>query len=106
MTQVVIASRLSDGIVVFLKATGTPGCAAWVLTLEAADVADSDERAAQLLGLGEADAAENQVILDPYLIDVEEQGGQLRPTKFREVIRCLGPTVRPDFGKQSQGPEA
>ena len=105
MGQVVIASRLSDGLVVLLKATATPDSAAWVPTLGAAEIADGDGRAAELLRIGEADAAENQVIIDPYLIDVEEQGGQLRPTKFREVIRCLGPTVRPDFGPQAEGSE-
>jgi hypothetical protein len=106
MTQVVIASRLSDGIVVFLKETATRGSAAWVLELGAADLADSDGRAAELLRIGEADAAENQAIVDPYLIDVEEHGGQLCPTKYREVIRCLGPTTRLDLGKQAEGPEA
>ena len=106
MAQVVIASRLSDGRVVFLKETATPGSAEWVLELGAADIADSDGRAAELLDLGEADAAENHVIVEPYLIDVEEHGGQLRPTKYREVIRCLGPTIRLDLGKQAEGPEA
>lgn len=105
MTQVVIASRLSDGRVVFLKAT-TSGSAEWVLTLGAAEIADAEERANELLSIGEADAVENQVIIDPYLIDVEEHDGELRPTKYREVIRCLGPTIRLDLGKQAEGPEA
>lgn len=106
MAQVVIASRLSDGLVVFLKQTPSPASPPWVLTLASADVAESDERAALLLRIGEADAAANQAIVDPYLIEVEEHGGRLRPTKFREVIRCLGPTVRPDFGKPVDGPKA
>ena len=106
MAQVVIASRLSDGLVVFLKGAAASGAAEWVLELDAAETADDDARAAELLKLGEADAAENQVIIDPYLIDVEEQDGQLRPTKFREIIRCFGPTIRFDLGKQAERREA
>ena len=106
MAQVVIASRLSDGIVVFLKEVAAGGRADWVPELGSAEVADSDERAAELLCAGEADAAEHQVIIDPYLIDVERHEGQLRPTKFREIIRCLGPTIRLDLGKQAEGREA
>jgi hypothetical protein len=45
-------------------------------------------------------------VLDPYLIDVELDGGALRPTKYREAIRCLGPTNRQDLGKQSEGARA
>ncbi len=103
--QVVIASRLSDGLVVFLK-RATGGSLEWVATLKDADIAESDERAAELLEAGEAEAADKQVVIDPYLIDVERGDGQFRPTKFREVIRCLGPTIRVDFGTQFEGPEA
>jgi len=106
MAQVVIASRLSDGRVVFLKETVGPDSAEWVLALEGADRADGDERATALLRLAETDAAENQTIIDPYLIDVEESGGQLRPTRYREVLRCLGPSVRLDLGKQAESQEA
>jgi hypothetical protein len=106
MAQVVIASRLSDGLVVFLKETTVAGPADWVLQLSKAEVADNDERAAELLAIAEADAAKTQSVIDVYLIDVEEEGGELRPTKYREVIRCLGPTIRLDLGKQAEGPEA
>ena len=104
--QVLIASRLSDGLVVFLRRTAG-GSLEWVATLKDAEIAESDECAAELLEAGEAAAAEKQVIIDPYLIDVErEGGGPFRPTKFREVIRCLGPTIRVDFGTQTEGREA
>ncbi|MEO1934705.1 MAG: DUF2849 domain-containing protein [Myxococcales bacterium] len=105
MGQVVIASRLSDGLVVFLRDKADPsggagnGRADWVLQLADAEVADDDSRAAELLALGEADGAAIQSVVDIYLIEVEEETGQLRPTKAREAIRCFGPTVRPDLGK-------
>jgi hypothetical protein len=106
MAQVVIASRLSDGLVVFLKETTVAGPADWVLQLSEAEVAANDERAAELLAIAEADAAKTQSVIDVYLIDVEEEGGELRPTKYREAIRCLGPTIRLDLGKQAEGSEA
>ena len=107
MAQVVIASRLSDGLVVFLRRLEeAPQSVEWVLRLDEAEVAEDAPRAAELLGLGEADATEHHSVIDVYLIDVEEEGGRLRPTKFRETIRCAGPTIRPDLGKQADRPEA
>jgi hypothetical protein len=107
MSQVVIASRLSDGLVVFLStdAGAASGRAEWKLRLEQATLADTEAHAEELLALGESDAAARHEVVDPYLIEVEESGGRLRPTKYREVIRCLGPTIRPDLGKQAEGPE-
>ena len=106
MSQVVIASDLSDGRVVFLSRDARPGAVAWVRHLEDSAVANDEDRASELLSLGEADAEARHEVVDPYLIDVEERAGELRPTKYREVIRCLGPTIRPDLGKQARGPTA
>ena len=112
MGQVVIASRLSDGLVVFLRdsAGGSGGAgkgpAVWVLQLAEAEVAEDDSRAAELLAIGEADGAEHQSVVDIYLIEIKDEGGQLRPTKAREVIRCFGPTVRPDLGKLAEAENA
>ena len=105
MSQVVIASRLSDGLVVFLSTAGGSD-ARWVLQLDGATLAGSDDEAAALLSLGENDATTRHEVVDPYLIEVQEEGGRLRPTKYREEIRCLGPTIRTDLGKQAEGPEA
>ena len=101
MGQVVIASRLSDGLVVFLREASDKR-ADWVLQLAEGEVAEDDSRAAALLAIAETDAAEHQSVVDIYLIDVIEEGGQLRPTKGREAIRCLGPTIRRDLGKQAE----
>ena len=106
MAQVLIASRLSDGLVVFLSGATSAGCSDWVLYLDAAAVARDDARASELLAIGEADAAIRHIVVEPYLIDVEDQDGKLRPTKYRELIRCLGPTTRLDHGKQAESSEA
>lgn len=103
MSRIVIASRLSDGIVVFLSKESTEKKAVWALQINAAALAEDDARADALLAIGEASAAEIQDVVDPYLIDVVEEAGQLRPTKYREAIRALGPTNRTDLGKQSEG---
>ena len=105
MAQVVIASRLSDGLVVFLREAATPGRADWVLEFTQAEIAESDSRAAELLAVGETDAAERHTIVDPYLIDVKEEGGAFRPTKYREAIRCFGPSIRLDLGKRAESAE-
>ena len=106
MAQIVIANYLASGRVVFLAKGSAAGSVAWGELIDSAEVAQDDERANELLGLAEADVAERNQVMDPYLIDVEEEGGQLRPTKYREAIRALGPTIRQDLGKQAEGAEA
>jgi len=106
MSQVVIASRLSDGLVVFVSRGAREGAVEWVRDLEAAELAEDEAGAAALLALGEADAEARHEVVDPYLIDVRRDEGQLRPTKYREAIRCLGPTIRTDLGPQAEGSEA
>ena len=38
-----------------------------------------------------------------YLFDAERRDGRIRASHIRERIRTLGPTVRPDLGKQAEG---
>jgi sulfite reductase (NADPH) hemoprotein beta-component len=106
MAQIVIASDLGSGRVVFLAKGSTEGAVSWGGLIETSEVAADDALADALLAMAEADAAARHEVVDPYLIDVEEEGGALRPTKYREAIRCLGPTNRPDLGKQAEGAEA
>ena len=102
MDQVVIANRLSDGLVVFLAAAPGSARGEWKLQLSEASVAREDVRAKELLALGLAAAREEHKVIDPYLIEVEETAEGLRPTVYRERIRCQGPTVRMDLGKQAE----
>ena len=93
--QVVTANRLDDGLVVFLTADG-----GWSENILDSRVADGKEAAAVLLK--EASAPElDVVIVGPYLIDVEQGDGGLVPTKYREVLRTKGPSVREDLGYQA-----
>ncbi|MGE0151132.1 MAG: DUF2849 domain-containing protein [Reyranellaceae bacterium] len=81
------ANRLRDGAVVFRTLTG-----GWSSRIADAEVAASEAEAARLLAAAERDAA-NAVVVGPYLIDVREVDGELRPASLRERIRAFGPTT-------------
>jgi hypothetical protein len=89
--QMVLASRLADGRVVFLG----PGNG-WVDTIAAGAVAADADTAARLLAAAKADESRNLVV-DPYLVDITEENGRRRPVVWREAIRAEGPTVRTDL---------
>ena len=95
MPQVVIANRLTDGRVVFL-AEGD----AWVSSVDDARVEEPGAGADALLAAGQRLEAKQEVV-GAELIDVAVDGGKVTPTKYREAIRALGPTNRPDLGKQA-----
>lgn len=93
--QVVTANRLDDGLVVFLTADG-----GWSESIDQARVADGKEAGNALLA--EASVPELDIIIvGPYLIEVEQQDGGLVPTKYREILRTKGPSVRQDLGYQA-----
>jgi hypothetical protein len=96
MMYVVIANRLRDGLVAFLDSEG-----GWAHFIDGARVARSDEDGEEILAIAQKCAEQNQIV-DPMLIEVVEEHGKLRPTKYREAIRAMGPTVRPDLGKQAE----
>ena len=83
--QVVTANRLRDGIVVYLAADG-----GW--RERVADAALADDQGERLMALASA-AVEARLVVDPYLIEVVEDGGLVRPSRYREVIRATGPSV-------------
>lgn len=94
--RIVTANRLIDGRVVYLTPdddwSAAPEAAAW-----------AEDRTAQeaLLCQGQKQASDC-VVVDPYLIDVAVgDDGRPRPTRNREIIRSLGPSVRTDLGRQA-----
>ena len=98
--QVLSANRLNDGLVVYLVADDT-----WSEDIEVSEVA-GDEGSANALLTRATQAASDQKIVDPYLIEVAVVGGEIRPTKYREFIRATGPSVRADLSKQNYVPGA
>ena len=95
--RILTANLLQDGIVVFL---GTGG--AWAPSLERALLAHSDEDAEQLEAQGGHAAAAN-LIIDPYLIEVEDAGSEPSPVAFRERMRARGPSVNLEFNSKTNG---
>lgn len=85
--QMIIASNLSDGFVVFLTEDG-----GWTRDIDSGAVAEDDQQAEELLATAKAAEADNRVI-DPYLIPVEVEGGLRKPTQYREYIRARGPSI-------------
>jgi hypothetical protein len=93
MNQVITASRLRDGAVVFLGPK-----LQWVERLAEAEVFGAVETSTEALKAAQKDEAEN-VVLDIYAIDVADRHGAWVPVKLREAIRAQGPTVHPEHGK-------
>ncbi len=97
MNGMITANRLSDGLVVFLDAAG-----AWTEDFHAGVVLTEEAAKTQALAEAAKAAAEN-VVVEPYWIDLETRAGHLVPKALREAIRATGPTVRSDLGKQAMG---
>ena len=85
--QMIIANTLADGFVVFLTSDGS-----WTPAIAAGVVAEDDQQAAAMLAQAMQAEADNLVI-DPYLIPIEIDAGERKPTEYREYIRATGPTV-------------
>ena len=85
--QAVTGNDAANGVVVFRTPRG-----AWSRHLAEAQVVVTEDSAEALLALAMADAADN-IVVDPYLIDVAKDERGVRALKFREAIRAEGPTV-------------
>ncbi len=95
LPAIVIANDLLSGDVVFLGAAG------WELTHHRAAVASDQSAADALLARAKLDVVANRIV-DPYLAQVQIGGdGAPVPVHYREKMRTLGPTTRPDLGKQA-----
>jgi hypothetical protein len=97
MQEMITANRLSDGLVVFLDAAG-----GWSEDFHKGAIVEDADAKAKALAVANQAAADN-LIVDPYPIELELRAGHLAPKALRERIRATGPTVRTDLGKQTQG---
>jgi sulfite reductase (NADPH) hemoprotein beta-component len=87
--RMVTANRLHDGAVVYLAADDD-----WTRNVESGLAANTED-ADKLMTTAE-EAVHNQLIVAPYLIDVEvdvQSSRPVRPIRFREQIRAKGPTI-------------
>jgi hypothetical protein len=85
--QIISANRLADGIVVYAAGNG-----AWVKQLSEARIFASKAEADAGLTAAQNDAKRNLVV-EPCLVEVKENGGSVLPVTLREAIRAQGPTV-------------
>jgi len=97
-SHIITGNRLADGIVVFMAADG-----GWTESVNASRVIDSDGELQRMKALADS-AARSAIVVDPYAIAVIRDGGAIRPVRYRERIRAFGPSVHPDFAKQTALP--
>jgi hypothetical protein len=90
-SQLVTANNLINGAVVYRTAEGR-----WVSDIGSAQGAATEADAKALLALAEGDAA-RQLVVGPYLVEVEGAAGHWEHKSWRERIRAQGPTVPHDF---------
>jgi uncharacterized protein DUF2849 len=88
--SVLTANRLSDGVVVFLHANGS-----WIESIASAAIARSADDARVLEAHGAQHAAQNLVV-EPYLVEVRETAGGVTPVRTRERVRVAGPSILGD----------
>jgi Protein of unknown function (DUF2849) len=86
MASMIIANRLSDGLVVFYVRAGE-----WARDIAAGALIDDRARAEALLRAAKHDE-EECLVIDPNVIEVEIVGGRRKPTAIREAIRAFGPS--------------
>jgi sulfite reductase (NADPH) hemoprotein beta-component len=99
LPAILLANDLLDGNVVFAMADDA-GALGWTRDPALALVAADDGAAATLEAFAAAELAGNRVV-DAYLVDVALEAGRPVPRHFRERFKTLGPSNRPDLGKQA-----
>lgn len=99
LPAILLANDLLDGDVVFAIAEAD-GLLGWTRDPSLALVAAGDAAAERLEGFAVAELAAQHVV-DAYLVDVELTANGPVPRHFRERFKTLGPSNRPDLGKQA-----
>lgn len=91
--QVLTANSLINGNVVFLTSDND-----WSPFIAQAQICQDDAQLEALEAIGHQ-AVDNQVIVEPFLIEVIVENDLPKPVRFREQLRVNGPSVRADFAK-------
>ena len=95
---ILLANDLLDGDVVFYAHGG------WTRDPLRAEIA-TDEATAAIFEAAAAAASAANTVVEAYLVDVTLDAlGRATPNHFRERFKTLGPSIRPDLGKQAAFP--
>jgi hypothetical protein len=91
-------NRLDDGEAVLLGHSGD-----WAPRFADAELFDDED-----VALAAEARAKTQItiVVDPYLIEVIPSEHGYAPLSYRERVRALGPTNKPEHGKKTEGGEA
>lgn len=92
--QMIVANRLLDGRVVFLKADGT-----WTAVAGQAATA-TDEPGVEALEVLAQKSADANEVLSVEVIDAADKGGRPYPAHMKFAMQAEGPSVRRDLGYQ------
>jgi hypothetical protein len=95
-SQIVTANNLIDGAVVYRTPEGR-----WSTHIGAAQGVVGEAESKALLALAEGDVA-RQIVVAPYLVEVEGTPGHWQHKSWRERIRAEGPTVPHDFTPEAE----
>ena len=99
LPAILLANDLLDGDVVFASEQ-SQGALAWTRDPGLALVANDDAAAEQLEAFAVTEFKAQHVV-DAYLVDVSIENGVAVPRHYRERMKTLGPSNRPDLGKQA-----
>src|SRR5665213_4107451 len=94
-TQILTASRLRDGDVVYWSNS------AWVEAFAQAQIF-ADKPSADAALAAAQPFVKDRIVVNPYLFAVREEAGRIRAVEEREIVRSEGPSVRRDLGKQAK----
>jgi sulfite reductase (NADPH) hemoprotein beta-component len=98
---ILVANDLLEGDVVFAASGSDSGATRWTRDPREAQVAHDEAQAQALERFGAQEFLLARIV-DPYLVDVVVSAdGAPVPRHYREVLRTLGPSNRPDLGKQA-----
>ena len=92
--KILTANQLRSGEVLYWRVDG------WVESLAEAQIFADEVAAEAALAQAQISVTGNRVVT-PYLFDVRQDKSGVHPVKEREIIRSLGPSIRPNTGKQS-----
>lgn len=93
--RVLTAYNLESGHSVWLSEGG-----AWSEYINSARISKSDDDNKEMENQAELSIKSNE-IFGIYWVDVLYDSGIIKPLKYREILRTLGPTTHINFGPQS-----